>query len=143
MDIRPLLLACALTLPFAAVGDDLRVAQLEQEVRRLERQIQSLSRRVDEVERPAFDAARPASPAASSPAPPEERWLDASKWRRVKVGMSELELVELLGAPTSMREESGGRVLLYALEVGSSGFLGGSVRMRDGKVIAAETPRLK
>ena len=45
--------------------------------------------------------------------------------------MSELEVIGLLGPPTSMREEGDARVLLYALEIGASGFLGGSITLRE------------
>jgi hypothetical protein len=142
MTLRMLFLASVLAMPFTATANDLRLMQLEHEVRRLERQVQALTRRVEEAERPRFDAARP--PVESkSPTAPGDAWLDAAKWRNVKTGMSELEVIALLGAPTSMREEAGARVLLYALEVGASGFLGGSVRVRESAVIAVETPRLR
>lgn len=135
-------LALVACLPFGAIADDLRVAQLEQEVRRLERQVQALSRRLDEVQRPSFAPERPASPAGPTP-PASDAWIDAGKWRRVKAGMSELEVIALLGPPTSMREEDGGRVLLYALEVSGSGFLGGSVTLRNRAVVRVQTPVLR
>jgi hypothetical protein len=143
MVLRTFWFASALAVSFTAAGDDLRVTQLEQEVRRLERQVQSLSRRLDELQRPRFDAAAPA-PRADATAPATgDQWLEASRWRRVKAGMSELEVIELLGAPTSMRADGDARVLLYALEIGSSGFLGGSVRLRENAVLTVETPRLR
>lgn len=135
----PWLLAC---LPLSAIADDLRVSQLEQEVRRLERQVMALSRRLDELQRPTFTNARPAAPAVP-PQPAGDEWIDAAKWQRVKPGMSELEVVGLLGSPTSMREEKGERVLLYALEVSTSGFLSGSVTLRDRKVARVQTPVLR
>ena len=80
-----------------------------------------------------------ASPAHADP----QRWIDGAKWRRLQPGMSELEVIELLGAPTSMREEGGARVLLYALEIGTSGFLGGSVTLRDRVVSEVRQPALQ
>jgi hypothetical protein len=136
------LLAC---LPLTAIADDLRVSQLEQEVRRLERQVLAMSRRLDELQRPSFTPERRAAPTsgvATAPAP-GDGWLDAAKWNRVKPGMAELDVIGLLGPPTSMREESGERVLLYALEVGTSGFLGGSVTLRDRVVTGVQTPVLR
>jgi hypothetical protein len=35
------------------------------------------------------------------------------------------------------------RTLFWALEIGSSGFLGGNVRLRDRRVVAVETPTLR
>ncbi len=57
--------------------------------------------------------------------------------------MSELEVIEILGQPTSMRSEGDSRLLLYAMEIGASGFLSGSVRLRDGEVVEVQTPILK
>ena len=135
------LLAC---LPSAVIADDLRVSQLEQEVRRLERQVLALSRRLDELQRPSFKPEPGATAPRASMAPvPGDAWLDATKWRRVKPGMAELDVIGLLGPPTSMREEAGERLLLYALEVGTSGFLGGSITLRDRVVTSVQTPVLR
>jgi hypothetical protein len=57
--------------------------------------------------------------------------------------MSELESIGILGTPTSLRMEEGTRLLLYALEIGSSGFLVGSVRLRDGSVVSVQKPTLQ
>lgn len=135
-------LALVACLPLGAIADDLRVSQLEQEVRRLERQVQALSRRLDEVQRPSFTTERPLTRAAAAPTP-GDAWIDADKWGRVKPGMSELEVIALLGPPTSLRDEDGARVLLYALELSSSGFLGGSVTLRNRAVVRVQTPVLR
>ena len=72
------------------------------------------------------------------------QWLDAANWKRVRVGMSELEAINILGAPTSLRgESSGARTLMYAMEIGSSGFLSGSVELRDRKVVSVQLPALR
>ena len=139
--LRPWLLIVA-ALPLSVAADDLRVNQLEQEVRRLERQVQALSRRLDEMQRPSFKTERATTPPAAAQ-PPGSEWLDAGKWRRVTPGMSEIDVIGLLGPPTSMREENGERALLYALEVGTSGFLSGSVTLRDRVVARVQTPVLR
>jgi hypothetical protein len=142
--MRPLLLSVLLLMPCACWSADAqRLSFLEQEVRNLQRQVQSLSRQLDELRtRPDRLAASPASP-AGAPFTTSDSWIEAAKWRRVKAGMSELEVIELLGPPTSMRAEEGGRVLLYAKELGSSGFLGGSVRLRERAVVEVRAPTLQ
>jgi len=142
--MRYLLAALLVLAPMSAwSSDESRLSFLEQEVRNLQRQVQSLSRQLDEVRtRPD----RPSSPRASAvPAPStsSDPWINATKWRRVQPGMSELEVIELLGPPTSMREEDGARVLLYAVELGPAGFLGGSVRLRDRAVVEVRAPTLQ
>src|SRR5690242_6452317 len=114
----------------AHAADDPRVTFLEQEVRNLHRQVDQLSRQVDRLAtRP--DRPRGAGAATSRPAPADStRWVDAALWKRIRPGMSEFDVIGTLGPPTSMRDADGARVLLYALEIGASGFLGGSVVLR-------------
>jgi hypothetical protein len=128
----------------AAAADDGRLSFLEQEVRNLQRQVQSLSRQVDELTtRAARSVGTAQPPRASAPPADDSAWIDAGKWRRLRAGMSELEVIALLGPPTSMREEAGERVLFYAREIGASGFLGGSVRLRDRVVSEVRKPELQ
>jgi hypothetical protein len=142
---RPTFVAILLALPCAAFpADDLTVAQLEQDVRDLQRQLQALSRLIDSrnAAPPAAVSARSAAPAVAtqvSTAP----WVDAAKWRKLQPGMGELEVLSILGSPTAMRAEGNDRVLLYALEIGASGFLGGSVRLRERSVVSVQQPVLQ
>jgi hypothetical protein len=133
----------ATCMPLAAsAADEGRVNFLEQEVRRLQQQVMAMSRRIDQLERPALPTPG-AQPRAQAPAPSSGAWIDAGKWKKLRTGMSELEVVSLLGAPTSMREADGARVLFYALEIGTSGFLGGSVTFRDRLVAGVQQPTLQ
>ena len=84
---------------------------------------------------------RPAPP--PSPVIDTSGWLDAAKWKKLRPGMSELEVISLLGVPTSTRERDGARELLYAMEIGSTAFLGGGVLLRDRKVVEIQVPTLK
>jgi hypothetical protein len=133
---------CCLPLLASAAADP-RVPFLEQELRRLHGEVRALARRVDELgNRPARPATG-ASPADKTAPAGSDTWIDAGKWRQLRPGMSELEVVSALGTPTSMREQDGDRVLLYALEIGASGFLGGSVRLRDRAVVEVREPTLQ
>jgi hypothetical protein len=138
-----LLLLTLLSLP-AASAEDPRISLLEQQVRALDRQVSALTQqmaalraRPDRVT-PSEGAPRGAAQTAELPA-----WVDATKWRALKSGMSELAVISALGAPTSMRDEGGARVLLYALEIGASGFLGGSVLLRNRIVAEVRQPTLQ
>ena len=126
----------------ASAADEQRISFLEQEVRNLQRQVQSLSRQVDEL-RTRPDRPTAPVPAVATPAPGSDQWIDAARWKQVRRGMSELEVIDLLGAPSSMRAEGNARVLLYALEIGTAGFLGGSVTLRDRTVAEVRPPTLQ
>lgn len=142
--------------PLAAAQDSVQVGRLEQEVRQLQRELLNLSQLVSElrarVERSASETPPPAAVApratnelarTATANPEDARWVDAGQWRKLRTGMSELEIIELLGPPTSMRNQGGERVLLYALEIGDSGFLAGSVTLRDRAAASIQTPTLK
>ena len=139
------LLLALLILPLtASAADEGRISFLEQEVRNLQRQVQVLSRQMDELRtRPDRLEVQSSAPASASSAADLPRWVDASLWRKLRTGMSELEVISALGPPTSMREESGTSVLLYAMEIGSTGFLGGSVKIRQRAVIEIRQPTLQ
>jgi hypothetical protein len=142
--MRTLLLAALLLVPATSWPSDLhRLSFLEQEVRNLQRQVLALSRQVEDLARRPDELKLSPRPSGNQPRASSDAWIDADKWRRVKPGMSELQVIELLGAPTSMRDHDDTRVLFYALEVGASGFLGGSVRLRDRAVVDIREPTLQ
>ena len=125
-------------------ADDARVTRLEQDVRSLQRDLQNLSRQIDQLR---LQTSRPGTEGRLPPPPPpvtdSSGWLDAAKWKKLRPGMSELEVISLLGVPTSTRERDGARELFYAMEIGSSAFLGGSVVLRDRRVVEVQAPTLK
>lgn len=133
-----------LCLPLvAAAADEGRFSYLEQEVRNLQRQVQALTRRVDDATtRPDRLAAPPRPTSTTAPAASTD-WVDPGKWRKVRPGMSELDVISLLGTPTSLREVDGARVLFYAMEIGPSAFLSGSVRFHERAVSEVQVPRLQ
>ena len=131
----------------AADDDTYRVMKLEQDVRNLERQVQTLTRQIDELKQQSARAGDRGVPAARSAnalaAASSTTWLEAARWDRVRPGMSELEVIGILGPPSSMRQEGDTRALLYAMEIGSSGFLSGSVELRDRAVSEVHKPVLR
>jgi hypothetical protein len=143
-----LALVPAMPGPAFAQAETLKIQQLEQDLRDLRRTVDLQQRRLDELERATGRAGRPAAAPPASRAAPAGRdapWLQAANWERVRPGLGELEVVSLLGPPTSMRTADDGRTrtLFYALEIGSSGFLGGQVVFEDRRVTAVEPPRLR
>ena len=135
-----LILTC---LP-AAAADDFKVIKLEQDMRNIERQIQDLARQVNDLQQRISHSGDRQIYAPAAQAAPSSQWLNAANWKRVHPGMSELEVIELLGPPTTMRTAGGdARTLLYAMEIGASGFLGGSVEIRDRHVISVQAPVLR
>lgn len=151
-----ILLLLLLAGPLAASAqDNFQVARLEQEVRQLQREVQALTQLVNQLRVRADTAPPPQVPLASPPVTPPSsrpartdgeappRWVDAARWRAIRPGMSELEVIGGLGPPTSTRGQDPERVLLYALEIGPGSFLAGSITVRDHVVAVVEVPTLK
>ena len=138
-------LLLGLCLPCTA-ADDFKVIELEQDVIELERRVEELSRQVAQLQqRNVAAATRPATP-VEFPAPAGSvPWLSAANWGRVRAGMSEFEVIEILGPPSSVRgaPESESRTLMYAMEIGSSSFLSGRVELKDRRVVEVQVPTLK
>jgi hypothetical protein len=135
----------------AAVADDLKISQLEQAVRELKQQLLQYSRRIERLEAESTRSNANRRPIEAPPsrapeeAPSESRvWLDIRKWDRVRVGMGESDVLSLLGPPTTMRKSNGTReMLFYALELGASSFLSGSVTLDNKQVVEFAKPVLK
>jgi hypothetical protein len=67
-------------------------------------------------------------------------WKTASAWKRVKEGMSESQVVAILGIPTRVERGSTYDTLFYQGEVLGSGSIAGLVRLLDGQVYRISPP---
>ena len=138
-----------------AIADDFQITRLQQDVLELQNQVRQQERRIESLERELAQwraleptAARGAGTPgviSSRAAPGPANWINVANWRRIKPGMSELEVVQLLGTPTSLRNSADGlqKILFYTQEIGSSGFLTGTVTVSKGAVVESQVPILK
>ena len=133
----------------ACAADDFKVIRLEQQVLELERKVDELSRDLASLQqRNGMATAAKVSdprPATNDGATDAIKWLSVAKWKRVHVGMSELDVIDALGPPTTLRGSSvaGASTLFYALELGPGAFLSGSVRFEKRAVVEVDPPVLR
>jgi hypothetical protein len=132
---------------FAAPIDEFRISDIEQKIRDLESTTREQARQIAQLQTRVGGSLSANPPAATdnSPTTGDQRWLIAANWARLKLEMSELQIIDLLGVPTQIRTSDDGqtRSLLYAMEIGRSGFLSGKVDLQDNKVSSIEPPRLR
>ena len=137
----------ATPLAIAAPIDEFRLSDIEQKIRDLETLTREHTRQLSELQSPRSGGRNTAAPTSGTTTNDSRdlRWVNVASWNRIKPGMSELQVVELLGAPTQMRiaDDGQSRQLLYALEIGRSGYLGGRITFSKGMVTAVELPMLK
>lgn len=134
-----------LSFTAASATDEQKIIRLEQDVRKLERIVQDQARQIEDLRRQLGNPSAPSLPNDTRHnAEPSTKWLDAASWERIRRGMSELEVLRVLGPPTQTRPgDAGGYVLLYAMAIGNSGFLAGNVTIEDRKVVDVEPPTLR
>lgn len=140
------LIVLAICLIFSSsllAADSNRIIRLEQDMRNLERQVNTLEREVRELRQRLRSARSDTGVIDDEPVSVSDAWLSLERWNAVKLGSSEMEVIEALGPPTSMRVKDGSRVLVYAMEIGSSGFLSGSITLRNREVTEINTPVLR
>jgi hypothetical protein len=140
------LVAAPASFPQGAV-DTLRVRQLEQDIMRLQRELDAQSRRLDTLERTQRNASS-GMPAPTPRVRDEDNspaWLVGTNWDRIRPGMKELEVIALLGRPTTVRVEDDGkgRAFFYAMELGPNAILSGNVRLGDAGVTEINRPALR
>jgi hypothetical protein len=144
-----LIAAVALAAPLPVLAqDDLRVRQLENEVLRLQREIDAQNQRIERLESNArAPGSVPLPPSLVTPraADSSPAWLVSTNWDKVRTGMKEIEVIALLGRPTSVRSDKDppGHTMFYALELGPSQFLTGNVRFGDAGVAEINRPTLR
>lgn len=133
----------------AAPIDEFRLSGIEQNIRDLQTAVREQARTIADLQQQLLGGSRKSgvSPAIStgvSQLPTEQRWLSLANWQKIKPGMNELQVIEILGTPTQVRLDAAQtRSLLYAMEIGRSGFLTGRVVMTAGQSTAVEIPTLK
>lgn len=136
-----------LAMPLLAQAQDYKIIKLEQDVRRLEQQVRELSRQVTELRSRVGVSLEPDLPQVRETEAPaaSQLWLQAKRWDRLHDGMNEQQVIEALGPPTTARgvPDGNGRILFYAIELAAGNFLGGSVTLRDSRVVQIEKPVLK
>ena len=76
--------------------------------------------------------------------PADGNWKTPAAWNKIKPGMSERQVISILGTPTKSQDSPAGtwKTLFYQGEVEGSGYVSGNVDVnrRDDRVIAVNRP---
>jgi hypothetical protein len=123
-----------------AQSRDSRVDKLVMDTEELKHTVADQDKRIAELEKTVkmLQAAAPPVPApipSSTPA-----WKAPSSWNQIKAGMSESQVVGILGPPTSVQSVTDSRTLFYQPGPNSTSTLNGSVTLLDDRVTATSPP---
>lgn len=132
-----LLLMCGVAM---AQPRDPRVDELTKQVAQLKLKVANQDSRIAELEKAVKLLQSAATPAPAPIPPTTPPWHRASNWTLIKSGMSESEVVGILGPPTSVDSSIDKRTLFYSPDPSSTSTLSGSVTLVDDRVTAMTPP---
>jgi SmpA / OmlA family len=119
---------------------DPRVDELTKETAQLKRKIADQEGRIAELERAVKVLQSAAAPLPAPIPSPTPLWHRASNWTQIKVGMSEAQVVAILGSPTNVDSSIDKRTLLYEPDASSTSPLKGSVTLIGDRVTGMTPP---
>jgi hypothetical protein len=141
--------------PRLALADDAsRISYLELEIQRLSSRVDEQQRRILRLEeelnrRNGSESVATMPPgrgpdiaADNPPATEPLPWHAAKSWARVAKGLSETEVTEILGPPTSVEAVGSFKTLFYRGPVAGVGSVSGIVNLKDDRVVAINAPVL-
>lgn len=145
--------ACVLSMSAmpARADDSARINNLESELQRLRTQVAEQNRRIQRLEAqldqlgvmgtpgPAglsrAEGAASGKPRAAGPLP----WHASKTWEQLAVGMSETEVIAILGDPTALETVDNYKTLFYS-DGAAGGEISGHVNLKDDLVVAIKAP---
>jgi outer membrane protein assembly factor BamE (lipoprotein component of BamABCDE complex) len=134
------LLTCGIAM---AQTRDPRVDDLTKETAQLKRTIADQERRIAELERTVKVLQGAMTPATARILSDTPAWHVASNWGLIRKGMSEAQVMEILGPPTRVQSAIDTRTMLYMTDARSSTTLSGSVTLTDDRVTASTPPNIR
>ena len=132
-----LLLTCAIAM---AQTRDPRVDELTKETEQLKRKIADQDGRIAELEKAVKSLQSAAAPLPASIPAQTPPWHRASNWTLIKTGMSEAQVVGILGPATNVDSSDDTRTLYYTPGANSTSTLKGSVTLIDDRLTAMTPP---
>ena len=123
-----------------AQSQDPRVDALEQQTTDLKKTVAEQEQRIAELEKTIKALQAILAPLPKPIPSPTPAWQSASSWNMIKPGMSEAEVVAILGPPSRVQSVTDMRTLYYEPGPKSTTTLAGSVTLMDDRVTASTPP---
>jgi hypothetical protein len=124
-----------------AQARDPRVDKLTAETEELKRTVADQDKRIAELEKTVKMLQAAAAPPLPAPIPsPVPPWKVPTSWNQIQAGMSEAQVVAILGPPTSVQSVQDSRTLFYQPGPQSTSTLNGTVTLKDDRVTASSPP---
>ena len=130
-----------------AFGQDTILEDIKNEIKLLKKTINEQNKRIERLERELVNLKGLLSLKVDSKETQRlvvdsivGGWKKPSNWARIRRGMSEKQVVSILGKPTSIKDTGPFRTLFYQADVSGSGFVSGNVKLTDDRVYSINKP---
>lgn len=141
------MISISITIVPNVLGQDATIENLRKEIRLLKKEITEQNKRIERLEQELinlknFLKLKAESKEIQSPVvySTGSGWKEPSNWDRIRDGMSEKQVVSILGKPTSIEDSGVFRTLFYQGEVSGSGYISGNVKLTDDRVYFINKP---
>jgi len=111
------------------------VEEQDRRISDLEKNVKALQTAAANLEKPAGD-----DHVRTGKAPAVAAWQIPFAWSRIKLGMSRLEVEDILGPPTSVDSVMDYQTLIYKGDLAGTGILRGTVKLTGDRVSQVNTP---
>jgi hypothetical protein len=142
ISVLAIVFCLGMTSTTAWADDSARIRQLEDDVNILKQSIVKQGNRIDTLE---LRLSTTISPSNYNPNLPTERdtsggWHNLTNWQHIKHGMSERQVISILGQPTSFIDLLTMRTIYYRGKINGS-FVSGNIALDDDRVVTVSIPR--
>jgi hypothetical protein len=124
--------------PTSFADDAARLEQLEAEIASLKEKNRQQDLKIESLEKLSASQSSAQSEAVSRPS--SGSFGSPGAWSRIKDGMSEAQVTQLLGPPTSTKILGPYKTLFFEGPVPGSGSVSGNVELRDNRVYNVNVP---
>jgi len=135
-------LCLGVTSTIAWADDSARIRQLEDDVKILKQSIVKQGNRIDTLERHSSTTTSPSNYNKKLPTEDDTSggWHNLTNWQRIKHGMSERQVISILGQSTSFVGLLHNRTIYYRGKVNDS-FVTGSIVLDGDRVMTVSIPK--
>lgn len=141
------IIACMLLTTTYALAQPSSSNALKDEINALKQTVQNQEARIATIEGVIAElrgsgvaTATPTATSETNYLPPKNGWQIPSNWSRIKNGMSESQVIAILGNPTSNKDLGPYRTLFYRGEVAGSGSVSGNIELTQDRVWQSNIP---
>jgi len=131
-------------IPNIIFSQSATVEKLQKEIISLKQAINELNTRIEKLEKIFNNIEISESKTSQSYSSVSHKnqlpWHNKKNWEKIRDGMSESQVISILGEPTSKKDVGSYKTIFYQGEVSGSGFVSGNIKFDEDRVWGINIP---